>query len=207
MARQESFINNTKRDNTMPQELKKKLIGFITDERGTISKQNLIRGAITLSSIAASVSVVRGTMVSAQCSQYGTTQAETIKNPMPLRGLSQTSTQYSAMVRAGVTGAEGSTNVKTWNCKIDDYKTTCTTTQSCSPRTNNNVDNSGRYVHRNADAAMHTNNLNLDYNDKQALFKGAHGHHGQHDKFDAPCVTTNHGNHCQHCSHKHKGKM
>ena len=116
--------------------LKKKISSFLMDEKGTISKKNLIKGAIILSSIGLAAKDVKPYSIGP-----GGIVGEITADPV-----------------AGVTMTYGP--VTNWNCNPSDSGNVTTTT--CTPGSQTcggSHSNSGTVVHKSVNRSWHKNDL------------------------------------------------
>jgi len=147
--------------------IKKKLTSFIKDENGTISKKNLIKGAIVLSGIASVAKNVKAT-IHVDPEKYYPGPHKELKLPKLAKkgeGYECTETEEK------ITGSSGVI-----------HKVECHGNNEGGGHKNNKT-----CVHRNTDNNYHKNKPNLRYNRAKKRIITEHSHHGQHANASSEC--------------------
>lgn len=165
--------------------IKKKIKSFLMDETGSISKANIIKGALFLS--AATITLKK---VKAEVGGDDIGGGNALKGTRSNR-CSGTVSQYTCTVES--------------DGKLHEYKECTTTNGQISPSCcGSHGDtpghtNSATMKHWNADMEFHSNYLNFDYDGHE--LEGDHSHHGYHADGNDLCTDEGHTSHCSHGSH------
>jgi len=170
--------------------IKKKVKAFLMDETGTISKSNIIKGALFLTAAGTAVKKVKA----------GTYGGE------PIDG-SPSNVLEGEESNKGSGGGEAG-----YSCSVSGFLTTCTAvsgmTKTPCPKNNDRTPphtSSGSMSHWNADEQYHSNHTDLDFDWGNDGLEGTHSHHGYHadgDYAGSECDGyTAHTSHCSHSAH------
>jgi hypothetical protein len=160
--------------------LKKKIASFLMDEKGAISKKNLIKGAIILGSLGLAVKEVKPYIV-----HSGGIVGQVSDSEPNARG---------------VVVNVGSGNKVKWNCKKKEQDGIRTTTcvpagYTCKKRHSS----SGQVIHKSVDRRQHGNALNFEHRPASDIMEGTHAHHGRHYNANTiGCTNTKHSSHCSY---------
>ena len=153
--------------------IKKKLSSFINDERGTISKSNLIKGAIVLSGIATAAKNVKAIHVDPD-KYYPGPHKENKLPPLEKGGEGFECTEEEEKI----VGSEG---------VVD--KVTCHANNEHS-NSRGSHKNDITTVHRNTDRNFHQNIPSIKYDKGNKKLITQHSHHGQHANASSECSRT-----------------
>ena len=156
--------------------IKKKISSFLMDEKGTISKKNLIKGAIILSSIGLAAKDVKPYSIGP-----GGIVGEITADPVP-----------------GTTMTYGP--VTNWNCNpVDSNNVTTTTCTPGAQTCGGSHSNSGTVVHKSVNRSWHKNDLDFTHPTDTSSLEGKHVHHGKHYNANTiGCTGNTHTNHCSY---------
>jgi len=166
--------------------IKKKIKSFLMDETGSISKANIIRGALFLSAATITLKKIKAEVGGEAISDGGPVLDGTESNRC-----SNTVSQYTCTVES--------------DGKWHEFKTCTTTNGQISPSCcGSHGDtpghtNSATMKHWNADEEFHSNYIDFDYDGHE--MDGYHSHHGYHADGNALCTEVDHTSHCSHSSH------
>jgi hypothetical protein len=154
--------------------IKKKIISFIKDEDGSISKKKLISGAIIIAGISSLAKNIYA---------YYPGDHKQIKRP----GLASGSKAWSCTTTEEPIGPTSVGYIKEQNCHSSGG--------SCSnPKKHSNNKDA---THKNTNANFHKNIPSLIYDKNQKTIVASHNHHGQHSNHYVE--TQNSGK--SHCSY------
>lgn len=166
--------------------IKKKIKSFLMDETGSISKSNIIKGALFLSAATITIKKVKAEVGGEPISEGGPTLGGDSSNRC-----SNTVSQYTCTEES--------------DGKYHAYKTCTTTNGQISPvccKSHGNTPthtNTASMKHWNVDDEWHSNYLDFDYDGHN--LDGEHSHHGYHADGNSICEQTAHTSHCSHGSH------
>ena len=158
--------------------IKKKIKSFLMDETGSISKSNIIKGALFLSAATISLKKIKAEVA-----------GDDIGGGNTLEGEDSTGEPGHVAQYTCVEESDG---------KYHAYKTCTTVNGQVSPACSHHT-NTATMKHWNVDDEWHSNYLDFDY-DGHTL-DGEHTHHGYHADGNALCEDGAHTNHCSHSSH------
>jgi hypothetical protein len=205
-------INNNK----MLPKIKKKMKSFLMDETGSISKTNLIKGALFLTATSATVKKVKADGI-----PNPTSKQDFINNPVPQSG----GGEWPSVFGYGCGGTEigGRCNQPTpvylpgdptssWKCRKYHCTWTCEAfnriggknDDHCCTKTHHT--NSGGIEIQMGKGSGHDNVINFMHTESNKGLKGVHEHSGFEGDWiiyeNCPGTQTpHHNNHCQHGSH------
>lgn len=194
----------------LPQ-IKKKIKAFLMDETGSISKANLIKGAIFLSSAGIMLKKVKAQTTSGSLTATGSLPGASTEEEGESCGTATGGSLHPRSSNSGECTLEpsSSTNTVTYRCTWVPETAYCTCTTgtgdssgSCGRQNRATHVNSGTLMHWKADDQPHDNILTFTRGSDN--LQGSHNHHGSHGNADSckgDCEYTAHANHCSHSSH------
>ncbi len=171
-----TFIYYTKHIQIMFPKIKKKISSFIKDEKGTISKKNLISGAIILSGIGSFAKSVKAT--------YYPGDHRSIQLP----GLVEGSNDWSCNEAIEALPGTSVGYIKRHKCHASGG--------SCGGGDASHTNNMNA-LHRNTDRSFHRNLPDLRYDKTNRKIVTQHSHHGQHANATSECSSSG----TTHCSY------
>jgi hypothetical protein len=204
--------------------IKKKLKSFLMDEAGTISKNNLIKGALILTGIGAGLKAAKASCTTAEgtavaCSattaaMHGTqaivgSQCEEGAYKAAAGETIGTCCNADGFALPGTTSNKGS-HPATWWCSRSDCGWLCITEDNADDNSCPDVNqhnNAGQIYISGFEGRSHSNILDFIHDAPPTKgLTGKHSHHGAHGSWNEmencpDTLTPHHANHCSHGSH------
>ncbi|MFT4297901.1 MAG: hypothetical protein ACMXX5_01795 [Candidatus Woesearchaeota archaeon] len=193
--------------------IKKKIKSFLMDETGSISKSNLIKGALFLTAASTTVKKAKARdfgeiqdnfPTSGHGRGYGCGGEEVwICNaeggsqtlPGPSSAVWLCTKHHCTMDCVGHDTPRGDDNILPRCCTARRRYVTIKGTERGGHKSEGHIQFQMHHV------AEHENGITFTHDRNQKSLLGSHGHHGEHGNWNEICIPGDHSSHCQHASH------